>query len=200
LVALADEAALLPTVEAVALAVPATMPATAVSAGRASATIVGSSPMATGRLSAWARRTAAGFVDVSSWDVGEEATEHPLPDDVRASHEARTVIRRLVAGVPCFDDLLLAASELTANAVQHGGGARSMTMAVSPVSVGVGLTDLRPDRPPTVLGLDGVATSGRGMAIVDAISDHWGVTRFHDRKVVWCEFLLHAARSSAAKD
>ena len=83
-------------------------------------------------------------------------------------------------------------SELTANALQHGTGAPQLAAIRREHTVTVALTDGRPDALPVVQRLRGAsASSGRGMAIIDAISTHWGVTVYHDRKVVWCELTGH---------
>jgi anti-sigma regulatory factor (Ser/Thr protein kinase) len=165
--------------------------------GSALATIVGSAPMSASSLSAWAKRALLGTANPAmgpalAWSLPHDVNEMDLPGDARASHHARTAIRTLAAGMSCFDDVLLATSELTANALQHGGGSPHLTTVRGERSIVVALTDRRPDLLPMVLPMRGtVASSGRGMAIVEAISAHWGVTVYHDRKVVWCELLAH---------
>jgi anti-sigma regulatory factor (Ser/Thr protein kinase) len=125
---------------------------------------------------------------VLAWTLPHDVTELDLPADARASHHARTAVRSVADGLSCIDDVLLATSELTANALQHGGGSPHLTTVRTPDSIVVALTDRRPDVWPLVLPMRGtVAASGRGMAIVQAISATWGVTAYHDRKVVWCE-------------
>ena len=89
---------------------------------------------------------------------------------------------------PRIDDVLLALSELTANALNHGGGPRRIAAAVSRAAIAIEITDAAPEILPTVLPLGGIGVSGRGMAIVNAIADHWGVTTHSATKTVWCEF------------
>ncbi len=101
-------------------------------------------------------------------------------------------MRAIAADLSTVDDVLLATSELTANALQHGGGTPRLTATRDDHTVVVALTDHRPEVLPVVLPMRGaVASSGRGMAIVEAISSHWGFTVYHDRKVVWCELVAH---------
>lgn len=165
--------------------------------GSAHATIAGESPMSAASFSAWARRALLGTAnpamnDALAWSLPHDVTEFDLPADARASHHARTAMRTIAAGMSCFDDVLLATSELTANALQHGGGSPHLTAVRDEHTIVVALTDRRPDVLPVVLPMRGtVASSGRGMAIVEAISSHWGVTVYHDRKVVWCELSGH---------
>ena len=165
--------------------------------GAAQATITGASPMSAASFSGWAQRSLLGtanpaMADALVWSLPHDVTEFDLPTDARASHHARTAMRSIAAGMRCFDDVLLATSELTANALQHGGGSPHLTAARTDDTIVVALTDRRPDVLPVVMPMRGtVASSGRGMAIVEAISSHWGVTVYHDRKVVWCELSAH---------
>ena len=87
------------------------------------------------------------------------------------------------------DDLVLAVSELASNAVQHGDGPTSLVIITSAAGVVIEIGDNAPTRSPSVLPLRPNSWSGRGMAIVDVISDSWGVLALHETKVVWCEFL-----------
>lgn len=164
--------------------------------GRSWAVVVGSRPMAASRFTSWAHRTLVGTVgagdaSIAGWESSERAHRFDLPVDARASHEARKAVRSLAQGLARIDDILLATSELAANAFQHGGGVRGFTAYTTESAFVVALADGRPDRSPSVLNLRGAAASGRGMAIIDAISDFWGVTALADTKVVWCEFALH---------
>ncbi|MGW0944319.1 hypothetical protein ACWD4O_17465 [Streptomyces sp. NPDC002623] len=53
------------------------------------------------------------------------------------------------------------------------------------VTVVTGRTDAR--ALPTLLDASTDCEAGRGMALVDAIADRWGVQLHADRKVTWCE-------------
>ena len=164
-------------------------------AGVARALIIGASPMSAESFTVWAQRALLGTANpaidgVLSWTLPHAVTEVLLPGDARASHYARTAMRSIGEGLACIDDVLLATSELTANALQHGAGAPRLTAIRREGSVTVALTDGRPEVVPVVQRLRGAsASSGRGMAIIDAISNHWGITVYHDRKVVWCEIV-----------
>jgi anti-sigma regulatory factor (Ser/Thr protein kinase) len=161
--------------------------------GIARALIVGASPMTSESFTVWAQRALLGTANpaidtVLAWSLPHAVTEVVLPGDARASHYARTAMRSVSDGLRCIDDVLLATSELTANALQHGTGAPQLSAVRRAHTVTVALTDGRPDVLPVVQRMRGAsASSGRGMAIIDAISNHWGITVYHDRKVVWCE-------------
>jgi anti-sigma regulatory factor (Ser/Thr protein kinase) len=167
--------------------------------GAARATIVGATPMTADSFTLWAQRALLGTADPArggalDWTLPYEVTEVALPADARASHHARTAMRSIGSDLACIDDVLLATSELTANALQHGTGPPRLTAIRRDHSVTVALSDRRPDALPVVRHLRGVAaSSGRGMAIVNEIAHHWGITVYHDRKVVWCELSDHDA-------
>ncbi|GAA2600918.1 MULTISPECIES: ATP-binding protein [Streptomyces] len=103
-------------------------------------------------------------------------------------HEVRTHLdtwglRRLV------DDAQLCVSELVANVVAHVGVGTPTTL-----SVGMNGTFLRievrdPDSRalPTLVAADVEAEGGRGMALVAAVTERWGVSLLGDGKVTWCE-------------
>ncbi|MDQ0776706.1 anti-sigma regulatory factor (Ser/Thr protein kinase) [Streptomyces aurantiacus] len=83
-------------------------------------------------------------------------------------------------------------AELAANAITHGrvpGRDFRLTLYVIGGTLRIEVTDARGDRPvprpqhPTL-----TAESGRGLAIVEALADRWGVTQGPPpRKTVWAE-------------
>ena len=107
--------------------------------------------------------------------------------DEEAPREARRWLTGVlddlgVEAVPA--DLLL--SELATNAVVHAGTAFTVDVHVNGtvrVAVGdgdpAGVVAIRPSRP--------LEEGGRGLALVDALSTDWGVTRTGVGKTVWFE-------------
>ncbi|WP_426568222.1 ATP-binding protein [Streptomyces canus] len=94
----------------------------------------------------------------------------------------------------------LLVAELAANAVRHGrerGRDFRLRLTLHPegTTLRIEVTDARPGRrPPTPGSLrypDPDAESGRGLLLVEALSDHWGAT-WGDQytKTVWCEVTL----------
>ncbi len=86
----------------------------------------------------------------------------------------------------------LLSSELLANAVLHGGegGAVGVQVRVTEVSVRVSVSD-GGSLAPVVLHREPSAPSGRGMAIVEAMSSRWGVEDHTEGgKTVWFELDL----------
>ena len=118
--------------------------------------------------------------------------ETSLPAEPTSARRARAfVIHHLVEHrlMYLLDPVRLITSELTTNAIQHAHTAFTVTLKGFDDVVVVTVEDflmLNPGRsvPPQVL-----ATSGRGLGIVEVLSDEWGVV--NDRpgsKTVWASF------------
>lgn len=114
--------------------------------------------------------------------------ELTLPMDLRAARRARAFVESAGCAVHrsgLLDEARLLVSELVTNAVVHGSppvtmrvdceGGRSMVVAVSDGS----------PRPPVRREADGSAVSGRGIALVDLLSDRWGVEVTETGKTTW---------------
>ncbi|MEU9220745.1 ATP-binding protein [Streptomyces sp. NPDC048376] len=91
----------------------------------------------------------------------------------------------------------LCAGELVANVIKHVGPETPATLVAS-----LGGSHLRievhdPDARalPTLACASHDSEAGRGMTLVDAVSDRWGVELSGDRKVTWCEFRMDATRA-----
>ncbi|MFI1162623.1 ATP-binding protein [Streptomyces sp. NPDC020801] len=86
-------------------------------------------------------------------------------------------------------------AELAANAATHGrlpGRSFRLTLhAVGRALLRIEVTDTRGDRRPRLEEPDADAESGRGLLLVDALADRWGIDegRF-PRKTVWAELHL----------
>jgi anti-sigma regulatory factor (Ser/Thr protein kinase) len=113
-----------------------------------------------------------------------------LPPDTSAAREARTWIRARIDGhaLPVSrDDCELVVTELVSNALRHGSGPPELAMEVLDGHLrltvrdgdgGVGKVHVALDR-------DVHDISGRGLRIVEALVDDWGVTQTGGGKVVW---------------
>ncbi|WSQ55343.1 ATP-binding protein [Streptomyces sp. NBC_01218] len=108
------------------------------------------------------------------------------------------------------DDVVLCASELAANAVVHGvpagrgylvrveraGGARAAAgLRIEVHDSGDGRDGVRLSGAAGAAGAVGAVgdevseESGRGLIIVNALADRWGVSVRQPGKIVWCEFV-----------
>ena len=107
--------------------------------------------------------------------------------------EAPAAARRFVAGGlslrgldSVVDVVVLLVSELVTNAVRHSGGPLRLQLSVDPDMVRVDVSDGVPD-PPRPQPADDVAERGRGLMIVGALADRWGVETLPAGKRVWFE-------------
>ncbi|MGP4046472.1 ATP-binding protein [Streptomyces sp. 2A115] len=85
-------------------------------------------------------------------------------------------------------------AELAANAATHGRvSGRSFRLALYVVgdTLRIEVTDTRGDRLPRLGSLQPDTESGRGLLLVEALADRWGVTSGSaPRKTVWAEITL----------
>ncbi|WP_019145849.1 ATP-binding protein [Aeromicrobium massiliense] len=90
------------------------------------------------------------------------------------------------------DDVELVVSELATNAVVHARTACSVRLAYGGGVLHLHVQDRSPEpvRPTVDRGAD--APGGRGLVLVDAFSDAWGVrTAAPGAKTVWATFAVH---------
>ncbi|WP_449349648.1 ATP-binding protein [Streptomyces shaanxiensis] len=93
-------------------------------------------------------------------------------------------------GLHCvIDAAQLCVSELVSNVIKHVGPGTPTTLAVSMRGsrVRIEVHDPDPRALPTLLDTGIDAEAGRGMALVSAVTDRWGVQLQADQKVTWCE-------------
>ncbi|MFD9356902.1 ATP-binding protein [Streptomyces sp. NPDC060031] len=93
-------------------------------------------------------------------------------------------------GLPSEGPALIVA-ELAANAVTHGrvpGRDFRMGLALADGVLRIEVVDVRGDRVPGVRDAGAWAEAGRGLVLVDALADRWGVDRgLPPCKSVWAE-------------
>ncbi|MFF5795893.1 ATP-binding protein [Streptomyces albogriseolus] len=100
------------------------------------------------------------------------------------------------------DTAQLCVSELVSNIVTHVGTGTPASLALSTDGERLRVEVHDPDTRalPTLVDAEIDAEGGRGMALVAALADRWGVQLHEDRKVTWCEFAVAASTASAAPD
>ncbi|MET9255644.1 ATP-binding protein [Streptomyces sp. NPDC048182] len=108
------------------------------------------------------------------------------------------------ADEPLAETLILLVSELVTNAVVHTGCSAVLrlvlpdTVAEGDAEATVRLeVDDASDRAPVPRCVDGDATGGRGLALVDGLADRWGWSREGTGKRIWCELDRCAGREAA---
>jgi anti-sigma regulatory factor (Ser/Thr protein kinase) len=117
------------------------------------------------------------------------------PEEVSALR--RRVRKRLsVWGLQALSDSAqLCVSELASNVIRHVGPGTpaSLHVSVSGARLRIELRDPDARALPTLVEADAGAECGRGMALVDALAERWGVELHADSKVTWCELITEPA-------
>jgi anti-sigma regulatory factor (Ser/Thr protein kinase) len=111
-----------------------------------------------------------------------------LPPEPTSARVARDALRRLCPDHPRLDEALLCLSEIVTNAVLH---ARTSSIARifangDDLTLRIEVRDRSRIRPVHKnYGL--TAPTGRGLHLLDHISDRWGVEGDADGKLIWVE-------------
>ena len=119
------------------------------------------------------------------------------PDGPSARAARRFVAEAVTAiGMPA-DEALLLASELVTNVVVHARTDFVVRMALTENAIRVAVMDGN-TRLPTRGAAPVDATSGRGLSIVDAVVQRWGVQVHPGGKTVWFELPCCSGESPAS--
>jgi serine phosphatase RsbU (regulator of sigma subunit)/anti-sigma regulatory factor (Ser/Thr protein kinase) len=126
---------------------------------------------------------------------GGRLQQHVAPGDPEALSEARHMIRAAVRAWGArdrADEVELVADELITNALMHTEGSAVVTLRMlggADRTLRVEVEDSSSALPrPRDAGESGV--SGRGLLLVDLLTDVWGVEARGGGKCVWCEFAV----------
>ncbi|WP_432136748.1 MULTISPECIES: SpoIIE family protein phosphatase [unclassified Streptomyces] len=129
--------------------------------------------------------------------AGGRLQQHVASGDPEALAHARHMIRAAVRGWGAgdrADEIELVADELVTNALMHTEGAAILTLRVltgADRRLRVEVEDSSSALPRRrEAGESGV--SGRGLLLVDLLTDGWGVEARGGGKCVWCEFIVPA--------
>jgi anti-sigma regulatory factor (Ser/Thr protein kinase) len=120
-------------------------------------------------------------------------SEKRLRPDLEAPREARIFLERTLRGHVVgrsLETLSLLVSELVTNAVMHTDTDVTVSIDADPECVTVAVRDGDPDSAGAVIPQRSRRPSdatGRGLQIVDALADQWGVDVLPGAKSVWFE-------------
>jgi anti-sigma regulatory factor (Ser/Thr protein kinase) len=116
--------------------------------------------------------------------------ERSFPAELEAPGEARRFVAEILDEVGATnrtDDVEVLVSELATNAVVHTQAAFKVGVSVDERLVRLWVSDrsqILPTRSTRAVSPQG---SGRGLELVDAMADHWGIEMTPEGKVVWVE-------------
>lgn len=114
--------------------------------------------------------------------------ETSLAPDTTAAGAARRWLRRQLGHWELddmIDDLQLVLSELVTNAVLHARSAVDVVLSVGEGTIELAVADTDARVPTPLLAERMSEEGGRGLALVNAISDEWGVTHRGAGKQIW---------------
>jgi anti-sigma regulatory factor (Ser/Thr protein kinase) len=133
---------------------------------------------------------------------GYELRRLSLAPDLNATADARRALEGLSGRLD--QDVLrrsaLVVTEVVSNSVKHAGLTATqrikLTITVLPERLRIEVTDEGGGFHPVVNPPDPLRVDGRGLWIVDQLTDRWGVDLSHSTRV-WCEFDLSMGSSQA---
>ena len=121
-----------------------------------------------------------------------------FPSQASAVAAARSFVLAALpdVGQPLRERIELMVSELSTNAVKHAKSPFNVTVVTEPDQVRVEINDEGP-RAPVQRRPAPTDTSGRGLVIVQALSDEWGVDMHDGDKTVWFTLRVRAGSAPA---
>lgn len=118
---------------------------------------------------------------------------HSFAGTERSAANVRHFVRETVGdGHPSLDDIQMCVNEAFTNAVEHTASGRGGQVAVAFVTDGDGIlaevTDDGAGGARPFVGEETLSESGRGMRIIDALAQEWGIGEDGERTTVWMSF------------
>lgn len=104
-----------------------------------------------------------------------------------ARHAVLQLLDPLQVPVEVAEDVMLLVSELVTNAVVHAGTAVHVSACAEVGRILVAVGDDDPHHAPRRSERGAMATSGRGMRLVELLASSWGVEMRDSSKSVWFE-------------
>lgn len=129
-----------------------------------------------------------------SEDADMSETSMVLENSLRAPHDARVALRKLLRGLhpSILADAELVLSELVTNVVRHTDTGGSVRLICGPETVRMEVSD-RGRRLPVIRADTPGRVDGRGLRVVDVLATAWGVEERADGKTTWAELRTNDA-------
>ncbi|MFF2407315.1 ATP-binding protein [Streptomyces sp. NPDC058092] len=124
------------------------------------------------------------------------------PEEVAALRRIMRLHLRLWGLSDVADAAETCVSELVANVIRHVGAGTPSTLvvAMNGTHLRVALRDPDTRALPTLLSAGPDDESGRGLAMLDAVSERWGVILGAESKLVWCDLATPLTSSGGHVD
>jgi DNA-binding NarL/FixJ family response regulator len=131
--------------------------------------------------------TLAGLLEVVEEALA--AVRANLAPELQSAGTARKFVDETLRRWDCgeqLDVVTLLVSEVVTNAIVHAGTEVEVSVGLTPDAVRIEVTDKESELPVARRATDD-DTSGRGLALLDALASAWGVEVRPEGKVVWFE-------------
>nr|WP_043271418.1 SpoIIE family protein phosphatase [Streptomyces sp. CT34] len=115
-----------------------------------------------------------------------------LPDAVMHARRFTGRMLRTWGVTEELDVALLVVSELVTNAIAHTQGEVKLDLTLVAGRLRIAVNDASPRAPVKPVSVDWEATGGRGLLLVEAMSETWGSVPLSGGKQVWSEICLHS--------
>jgi anti-sigma regulatory factor (Ser/Thr protein kinase) len=134
------------------------------------------------------------------WSVrmyDKELALDPTPESVRISRElVRSTLDSMDTDL--VEVAAILTDEMVTNAVKHGRPPISLAIEGDNEGIVISVADGGPGFP-VARAVDRTAENGRGLVIIDVLSDEWGVVPLYQGKQVWCRLHVRDARVDAGE-
>ncbi|MEV7968299.1 ATP-binding protein [Sphaerisporangium sp. NPDC088356] len=135
---------------------------------------------------------------MAAWRMSRSFLGSPL-----SVTEARRFVTTFLMGWPVVEAAELIVSELATNAIRHSatnrfGGRFHVMIHAQHDRVWLGVTDEGGPRSPRMLLPDEQQESGRGLLLVGALADSYGVRGDDNGRTVWAMLLVEAVATTPA--
>lgn len=102
----------------------------------------------------------------------------------RSARAVRQFVTEALTGSTQLDDIVLTASELASNVIRHARTVYTVLVEHRQDLVRLEISD----GDSIVPAVEDLSDSQRGLQLVDAASDKWGIEGSHTGKTIWAEF------------
>jgi anti-sigma regulatory factor (Ser/Thr protein kinase) len=121
----------------------------------------------------------------------------PDPMSARAAREVMEAALQPWGDEEATEVAVLLTTELVTNAIVHARTDFALRVSMHSERLRVEVSDSSSD-PPRLIAIRGLEDHGRGLHLVDVLSQSWGVDWRNDHKVVWFELTLGGVDLAAA--
>jgi anti-sigma regulatory factor (Ser/Thr protein kinase) len=121
----------------------------------------------------------------------------PDPMSARAAREVMEAALQPWGDEEATEVAVLLTTELVTNAIVHARTDFALRVSTHSERLRVEVSDSSSD-PPRLMSIRGLEDHGRGLHLVDVLSQSWGVDWRDDHKVVWFELTLSGVDLAAA--